>query len=658
MSDTGVRLIVRGSKEVRAAMKGMADETLAAQAKIERGDKQRMTSAKLSSRQRTQLAKRAIATEVAEERRGLRAFFKSTTERGRSLRTRVKDEQRAARDIRKARQQTEGGRGAGGGSFGGGGSGRLGALGGAALGFGASMYGHARSSQGVLGVRTKEEILSETLAIRQEVIRAAAQAGMSDAEQEKLFAKANETALKTGVGPNQLLGGALVAQESFSDLRGYAENMQFFGEVVRSQGAEMADVVNMAGELQRQFNLTGESMQEAMLMLIQGSADGSLAIRDFATEMPEVFNTMKGARGVSGVEAIKEFSAVAQQLRAGGVGAAQTKTQFSALMTSLADKNVQKRLGAIGLDVVNKETGGVRGLDEIFSNAKHFDRLGNLGVIKQVLGTDEAARAFLTLRNQESGDMTLGQRMAVDPSSARKTIDDTLARLDADESGKAQRLAVEKEVGIVSQYKELTDAMLSIAGPLTKLEAEFPLLTEAITTLTGTLGGGLAGNLLFGGGPKSGGGFLSKAGSKLTGALGWAGEALGLGGGAGLAAGTVAAVPLAFGMYRDSNVDDLDATRKKAAQEQMQRAIAGGDSKALSKAFEMDRGSIKVGFTGKSAAYAPQPQGPIQVDFANTPFARQMVDQMKEQTKAVKEQTRVARSQQSGSKTGYDTGDG
>lgn len=466
----------------------------------------------------------------------------------------------------------------------------MGVMGGALAGGAMGALNVAQRAQGALGIRSQEELVAAAIEQRQNFIRTARQGGMDTREQDRVLGEVTRVSRASGIGAGDILEGINISQELFANLDRLVPNLEFMAQVARATGGEFSTIVAAGGELERQFGLSGDELQEAIALISQGAEIGSLSLRDFAESQAQGFAGFRTARGIGGLQAVREFQAVAQGLRAGGLNADEVRTRQAAFTSSLSDQQVQRRLRRAGVNVLG-EDGNLRNFGEIINEISGNRNLRSSTQLRRAFGSQEAAQVVSILGGQEraaasgqEGALSIAQREAVDAAAGRQGIAETNARLNADASGRAVQLRANREASVLDNSESLIDAFAGVAEPLTNLQDEMPLLTQAVSALTTVLGGAGVGG--------AGGGILS---SLMGGAAGGAGAAAAGGGAAGVgtlaaaggaaAVGTAVAIPAALaagGMAVESSEGDtmFDFWRNVFATGSLTQAASGNQGQA------------------------------------------------------------------------------
>lgn len=551
MAQVKVRIVAIGGRKVLQALQGLRQQNRSVNRSARDESQRTRRSEENDARSAARTSERAAdegakATKSAEETKR-REMRRTERERERSARSEQAREQRRQR---RAREDAARGRRAGLRTA-------AGVVGGGIAGGGRAAYGVAQNMQSSFGIRSQMEILGAAVDLRQDFIRQAIAGGVNQNQIQPMIERAADIGRATGVSPEQVLQGISSAQERFSSLdiavRGgtqgmndFFDNVEYMARVSRATGTELTDVIGAAGEFQRQFGLDAGQTREAMNILAEGALTGSLTLRDFSEQFPESIATFQAARGTTGVQALREFQAIAQALRASGMDPRKARTRQESLLSALSNQRAQGRLRRLGINVRDRD-GNLRSLGDIAAQAARSRGAGNLGQLQAALGNQEAAQALSIIRQQElragagqEGAMTLQQRTDVDAAHGAQMLDRTMSALERDASGDIIRQRVEREAELISKSDELIASFGQLSRVLTEFEDAHPTLTN----VAGPIGGGILGGAGLGGllMKLGGGGGAAAAGGGGTAATGGAGAV-----GAGLLA-PVAAIAAALGI--------------------------------------------------------------------------------------------------------------
>jgi hypothetical protein len=484
---------VTGRKDVQRVMRGVvsdaekaARDAAKAQQKAERDAQRVVQRAEVAKRREREKSAREAAKQAQKganeqkriegkagaerlrlERRIQQQIAKSITELSRhrireaekSARAEARLAQQTAREVRRAEAQAA--------------SRRIGTrramiggaatAGGALVGGGMAAVNVARQAQGTLGIRSQEEILGSMMSAEVDFIRTAVQAGLTEAQGEAIRERATEIGVSTGMGPEQVFAAIGQNQELFSGLANAAQQgpeaidafmagIESMGNVAMATGAEMSDVVTAAGEFQRQLSLTGDETNDALAIIAQGARDGSLNMADFAGAFPGIISQLANLRGSQGrgLGALREFQAIAQGLKAGGVTSAENaRTLQENLLNAFSNSVTRRRIERAGVSVMEEETDAegnvirdsrgrarmrMRNTSDIIADMARDEDFQGTG-LASIMHDAQARNAATILMGQEqragrgeSGALTLAQRQAASLEEGRQSISDTNAK--------------------------------------------------------------------------------------------------------------------------------------------------------------------------------------------------------------------------------------
>lgn len=523
-----IKLQLVGDRQVRAGMKATADQTIkegqratreaASNAKKEERDAKRMRRSIVKETQRAYAeqkaerakdlrdAERSVAKKAADEKKALRDVDK---EREKLAAKEKRRRQLEMRDVRRAwneqqqqlrtaerlrrQQRTVGERRFAAGVAG------AGVLAGTAV-------SAARASQGVLGIRDQDSIVSDSIAARQALIAQVRAAGGSGAQADQIFNRTIATARSANVSPVEALQTVTRLNEQFSSLgtalQGGEQGLDDFfatlegnAQLARASTDSTENVSMAMAALATQFGLTAEQQVEARGLLFQGAQEGALTMRDFGQLFPEVIAPFLSARGAegAGLAGLREFTALGQTIQATTNNPSRTRTLVGAMLQNLSDENVQTRLGAsiadggLGINARNA-AGDLRSPAAIAHDMALMART-NPGLLtstayRSIFHDQEASAGFAALVQQDlRGNGALG-RIGVNAATGNAGILSTSAALNADASGRAMAMANEREANILRNSEQLLEANIAVAEGLTHMEDAFPRLTMVLDRLS------------------------------------------------------------------------------------------------------------------------------------------------------------------------------
>lgn len=541
MATVRVRLETIGGRRVLQALNGLRRMMSRANASA-RGE---------STRTRRQVERDAKGETRAEDRAsrdGARAVERGEKAKRRALRrterersTNHRAERRRQRQVRRAERRRRS-RGRPGGLV----AGAAAAVGGGLIGGARAGLGVARGLQSSFGIRSQQEIIGSAVDARQGFIRAAVQGGLRGPQIQNAIERTASIGRRTGVSPEAILQGISVSQERFSGLltateggeqglNDFFRNIEFMAEVSRATGSSMEDVIGAAGEFQRQFGLNAAETRDALSIVAEGALQGSLSLRDFASRFPAAIASFQGARGISGTEALREFQAIAQALRAGGLDPRVARTQQQNLLATLVQR--QSQLRGVGINV-RGENGRIRSVGDIVAQAARSRRAQDPRRLRRALGSQEATAALQGLILQEqraiggqAGALTLQQRIDVPIEEGAQLFRDTIEELNQDASGDIINQRIQREARLIQESDRLIERFGQLTRLLTELEDRDPFLTTVGAPIAaGAIQGAGAAAILsrLGGSAAAGGGGGVLASSAGAGGLaGLAGTGVG-----------------------------------------------------------------------------------------------------------------------------------
>lgn len=377
------------------------------------------------------------------------------------------------------------------------------AVGGVAIGAaGAAAAQLVTGAQGVIGIRSQEQITSDAIGLRQRFLAQSLAAGATGEQSNAMLERAVGISESRNVSPTQVIEALIAGQEQYSvmadALQGGPQAMDnLFATIdrhalmARATGDDVASVSTAMDAFSRQFHLDTAQTHEAMGVLYQGSQDGSLGMADFANVMPEVLAPFITARGgsVSGVEGLREFAAVAQGIRASGQSPERTRVLTGALFQNLSDTNVQERLAASAADGglgirATDAAGNIRSPAALIAEiAARRDIDTTSTAFRSIFHGAEASAAISALVNQERAGTTLGSRQNVDAAAGNASMARVAAGMNADVSGQAMREVNRNEARGLRNAEEMIRVNIDLAHETTKLQGEFPKLTMALEAL-------------------------------------------------------------------------------------------------------------------------------------------------------------------------------
>lgn len=591
MANGIVRIIMEaaGLGRVRAAFRGVVDEARRADRAVatsaESGARRRMLTAEQLDRDMRAKARSRASAETAADR----VIDQSRERLSRADRARRREEERRMRSALRARSRLS----------------SLSTVGAVVSGVGGAALDRVGSWGSAIGIPSRDEMISRYITNEQRLIRMAS-AGHVDPG--ALSARVNEVARSTNTDPGAIVEALDVAQNRFSRLQDFADNMEAIARAANAAGGAEAlpEWVAALGEFQRQLGTSAEDVPALLGSMVEMMDQGSISAEDVASNFAEVMGVFaslrgEGARGLAGST---EFLALAETLGAGGVAAPEAATRARAMITSLGDARVRSRMErVIGRDAFDANGTMNISFGELARRmGEHADVFGNSRGLTRVFGNgDVRARAgWVSLMNTEMARnatpdsstraRTIDELMATSAESGNERIDRTMGALMDSTSGRAISARIQTETTFAERGDELVALMTEHGGALAQLTAEYPVAAEALSTVSqvaGSLAGTLATlNMAMGGGLFGG----------AAGAAGAAGGAAGAGAGGGLLGSLVGAVPALGALFTTGDTTGGASTSEADRYSAIMRNMTEG-------AREAYRSSLHDSTTAEGRAY-------------------------------------------------------
>ncbi|MEM8608344.1 MAG: phage tail tape measure protein [Myxococcota bacterium] len=382
---------------------------------------------------------------------------------------------------------------------------------------------------------------------RRELFRVSQEAALGAGSPERLGERIRQTGARTGVPLDELTRGVVLGQQQFSNVGLVTDNMDFLADTVLATGASFEEVVGLAGELQRQFNLSAEEIPEAIGFIREAAKDGSVEFGNFVNSFIPTMGAFVQQMDREGIPALKEFTAAAQARGESEPRSDVASTEFQAFLSVLNDPKQRARLRQVGVDVTDGR-GNLRNLNDLFQEIATNDLLGNAEIFNTVFNERRARRFAGGLRASVlRGDSVLGEIQQIPGNVGRAQIRADAANALTRPEFVLPRQRVNRDAVLSRQFDEQFERTQGPIAFFQDLLAENVVASDRAKAIGAGVGGGLLTTLLFSGGRRalaSGGNALARA------ATGVGGRALGaLAGGSALAGtGVLAAGAGGFGL--------------------------------------------------------------------------------------------------------------
>jgi hypothetical protein len=406
------------------------------------------------------------------------------------------------------------------------------AAGGAVLGAGNAALGQVRGFQSAFGVKSSEEKLADAIAFKRRAILVGDMANLAPKEREGVEQRVLATSARTGVSADQLLAGLERAQDKFSDLRGFTKILDDLANISVATGASVEDVVGSMGVMRRQLRLTDDEMLELGGAMVQAADLGNISFNDLSSNFAAALGALGRSGGLRGMEGAKKALAIAQTLGASDMGAAESATRATNLMTAFNKIDVQKAVRKrfnVDLTEGGKIGGKLRDLPTVIQELAEKGFMDpTKGGARQLAFPDVQAKEaieVLVTQFKDNPELTK-QLLTLDPRVGAEAVKRRVAQMNAGTLGKASTMAARDFATFINsgEFDKFATTAVKSADSLAQLEAQYPLMTAAVKTTIGALqgfvGALLAHRLAFGAGGAGGG--MGAFGATQGGAFGQA----------------------------------------------------------------------------------------------------------------------------------------
>ena len=480
-----VRVGVSGSARVKRLLRGITDETKKAETTQRKESRRTLSEAERSDRDKVRSARkaaRAIAREWERAERKKRREMEVSQRRQEAASRRF-----LARGV---------------GSFGSviGGASVVGAAG--SVVSGVTRFGE--EARGALDIKRAIDTIADS---KQTVESFARAMGQAEKDTGEAFGKEEirdslkglvQTAKQERVLPEDMIGGAVVAQSIFSDPGLFLDNQAFFAQLNRATGARVADLVGIAGTIKQTQSeagspLSNDDLKDVVRSLVQQTGEGAVEFENLAGEFAPAFAQFASTfTRVRGKEQAVFAGALAQTMARSLKGAPESATLMLRLLSSLRSGKVQKALKDEAKVSVADDKGFLKHPVEVFRILANSRELQNPLVRDTVfpdLRGEEGLSTFLADMRADPGRF---ERLAnVDPAKGQEMVDHLVDILDDSAFSKITDMQIEAQsVTLVSD--QITNAAVDAARR--NLEAEKALgVAGQVTGFNGEITAGVVG---------------------------------------------------------------------------------------------------------------------------------------------------------------------
>jgi hypothetical protein len=182
----------------------------------------------------------------------------------------------------------------------------------------------------------------------------------------QLLAATRRVSTETGQDPEQVMEALGHAQAKFSSLDTAEHRQSYLDRVLPllartalATGSTMSEMVDSAGELQRQLGITAEQLPNALAMVIEQGRLSSVAFKDMAGHMGAIGGAagrFLGTTGTGSTESMLTANALFQTAGKGGGSGDEAATRTRAFLDNFTSQRGHRRLeGLVGHSVFDAQ---------------------------------------------------------------------------------------------------------------------------------------------------------------------------------------------------------------------------------------------------------------------------------------------------------------
>lgn len=342
-----------------------------------------------------------------------------------------------------------------------------------------------RSTQ-ILGLQSNDEILSRyqelDLRLTNTLLDAQMNSGMSQEQADGIRARVWEQVDKRGIDPEELISMLGTAQGRFDMLGQFADSMDLIGQVSIATTASVDDLGAVLGGATQQLDLTSGQYGDALGVLAQQAAVGSIEFQNLSKEFAPVMGAFGAVRDSQGLEAMREFGMMAQVMGTLGVSPAESATVMERTLAGLSDSERQGRFQEVGISLTDPTTGMARPVDDIARDMANNRALDNPQTFAEVVGGDvNQQRGFRALRDTQIRDPEfISGLMAADGAAGQAQFAARETMVEGRASHQARVLNGQRVAALVTQAEPLVGEHVERARDMSDFTAANPRMEEAI----------------------------------------------------------------------------------------------------------------------------------------------------------------------------------
>lgn len=624
-----VELSVTGQSKVRASMRGVVKDASDAQRDVLRATKQ-AEQQKQRELQKTAREDERLQTQTA--RAALRSIRDRRSAEEKAARDREREIQRISREEEKSSRAVQ--RNAAN-RF------RRNALmtAGGALAGGSEVLGRVRSFQGVLGLQSPEALAASALDVHRSAVQVGHMAGMTHEQRAGMEKRVYDVAASTGKSPEELMEGLRLAQDKFPGIiNTFLVNLESMAKGSVATGTEFKDIVGSMGVMRRQFQLTDDEMLKLGPIMIQMANAGSISFENIAKDFGGALGNMArnaGLHGIGGAQKALVLSQAMGELDVDQPGSgSETANKALRGITALNDKKTREALWKhYRVNVSTGKGGDISGalrdpasIVQDLVKAGFMDASNTVGRQADIKNARGRVGVEGLVDVYKKNPKLIKALNEVTPEQGQAFVNETVGEMNEGVYGDMSTAASRQkkqfiEGGGMGDYaKTMTDAAIGLG----KLEAQFPIATDALKTFAATLGGvgggGIVGSLLGGAGMAAGSaGATALAGAAAS--FGTIAAATLIGAGIGVSIGNAIVAAIENYFHKDFGQLVVDATDPSGGPDKRtRRGAAGADEERVyatsnglkpgSKPVRVELGGSEIDMLGRSIARNMRPESP------------------------------------------------
>lgn len=442
-------------------------------AQVEARDRQRLASqtaraAIAAERETTRAAERARQAETRAAERSAREQSALRRRQAREAVAAQRAEERRAASAARRRARVVGG---------------LAAVGSAVVG---AVGNRVSAYQGALGVRSTTDLASSAIDRGIRMQRLGLSAGQTPEQMAAMQQRMAEVSRATLIPIDDLAAGLEVAHNRFSSLTFFSDRLEEVARIAQVSGGSVQDFVGSIGEFHRQLGVQEGDVHDLIGSIYSAAQGGSVEAGDLAQNFSGVLSAFAGLRGAGGrgLGGAQEALGLFESLGANGQTASQTATRAEAITRALQRRDVQSRVESALHDRSIFDRNGTMQISfqDLFQRMAGSSRFQTGTQLQSIFGARGEVTTPLAgvLGRIRAGETPL----SIDANAGNATLEQGLSVITDGTWGRALQVAIDQEADFSSQAEHVVTVMTDLVGPITRLQTEFPLLSDAASDVT------------------------------------------------------------------------------------------------------------------------------------------------------------------------------